>query len=293
MASIESQINKTLENLLNPNKKVSNKLVNDLKSIILLGSIPTIEIANIIVDINLKNRDYIKNDNFKQLLQHCTRILEANKYNIDCTPESPLKLFELAKSVYVVYTQSRNGAGTNFSNSKLTNLSAYYRQMDRLFDVADRFNGVSIITNFDAFHLLDKDSPFTKQGKMFEWLNKDYTMVYCDPSYLKCNLNNECDNYSKKRCPYINKNNILLIGNIASNLGKCYDESFTCDLHFKFLTLIQNIKCKMLVSNYDNALYNEMLTPQLGWNKMEIETTTSVANGIKDNKRIEVLYYND
>lgn len=58
--------------------------------------------------------------------------------------------------------------------------------------------------------------------------------------------------------------------------------------HESFLGRVHNAKCKMIISNYDNDLYNTYLR---GWNKIEIPTKTSVG-GKADNRRTEVLWYN-
>jgi len=49
----------------------------------------------------------------------------------------PLKL---AVATYVVYSMSRDGMGTAFSSSKFHSSEAYYKQIDRLYRVAERLS---------------------------------------------------------------------------------------------------------------------------------------------------------
>jgi DNA adenine methylase len=65
------------------------------------------------------------------------------------------------------------------------------------------------------------------------------------------------------------------------------DESF----HVELLRQSNDAKCMMLISSYDNDLYNEMLSPKNGWTKTVIETNTADTSG-KKYERKEVLWKN-
>ena len=51
---------------------------------------------------------------------------------------------DLAVATYVVYAQSRDAMGKYWTSYKYKSQEAYYRQIDRLYDVADRLEGVQV-----------------------------------------------------------------------------------------------------------------------------------------------------
>ena len=61
--------------------------------------------------------------------------------------------------------------------------------------------------------------------------------------------------------------------------------------HSDFLGMCQKAKCMILISGYQNDLYDEILTPSHGWTKRTIETHTRDTSG-KDYARSEVLWLN-
>lgn len=162
---------------------------------------------------------------------------------------------ELAIATYIVYSQSRDGMGKSWSDSKYKSTDKYHAQISRLYEVAERLQGVHV-SQVGALTYLLKCS----------YLNNKRAMIYCDPSYLKP-------------------------GDERKNLGSTYKQSSTYEQHELFLKVIYKAKCKLLVSNYDTELYNKYLNKENGWNRIEFETKTSVG-GKKDNKRTEVLWYN-
>ncbi len=87
------------------------------------------------------------------------------------------------------------------------------------------------------------------------------TLVYLDPPY-----------YTKRDHRYI----------IDAN-----DRQFHADL----LKECRKSRCMLLISGYQNDLYDEFLTPGKGWTKSEIETHTRDTTG-KDYARTEVLWMN-
>ena len=97
------------------------------------------------------------------------------------------------------------------------------------------------------------------------YLDNSYVCFYLDPSYL------EPENGKK-------------------NLGETYKLSWGREDHELFLKTIQKAHAKIVVSNYDNDLYNQYLqAPQ--WKKYEFETTTSVG-GVAGNVRKEIIWKN-
>ena len=92
------------------------------------------------------------------------------------------------------------------------------------------------------------------------FINKPATLFYMDPPYLM-----------ERSHQY--KHDI--------------DEAF----HVELLELSNKAKCMMLISSYDNELYNGMLSPKKGWTKTVIETNTADTSGIKYARK-EVLWKN-
>lgn len=160
---------------------------------------------------------------------------------------------DLAVATYVVYAQSRDAMGKYWTSYKYKSQEDYYRQIDRLYDVADRLEGVQV-NQADALAYFDANS----------YIDQPNVFCYADPSYL--------DTKTEKK-----------------DLGSpVYKHPFEHEDHKKFLEKVCKAKCKMIISNYDNDLYNERLCD---WNKIEIPTKTSVG-GKADNRRTEVLWYN-
>lgn len=158
---------------------------------------------------------------------------------------------DLAVATYVVYAQSRDAMGKYWTSYKYKSQEAYYRQIDRLYDVADRLEGVQV----NQINALD----YCRDNACI--LSSPDVFCYADPSYLNGEKDLGCGVYKHP---------------------SAYKD------HESFLDKVHNAKCKMIISNYDNELYNKYLR---GWNKIEIPTKTSVG-GKADNRRTEVLWYN-
>lgn len=162
----------------------------------------------------------------------------------------PLKL---AIATYVVYCMSRDGMGTAFSASKFRSSEEYYKQVDKLYRVAERLNGVQVIGAVGALTYLLENS----------YLNEERAMFYIDAPYLSADEDER-------------------------NLGVCYKGQMDKADHELILKTISTSKAKFLISNYDTPVYNDYLRD---WTKVTINTITGVG-GKKDNKRIECLWYN-
>jgi len=63
------------------------------------------------------------------------------------------------------------------------------------------------------------------------------------------------------------------------------------DFHIRLLKQCRKSKCMLVISSYDNDLYNEMLTAKRGWEKIEIKAHTKNHTG-KNFSRTEVLWKN-
>lgn len=91
--------------------------------------------------------------------------------------------------------------------------------------------------------------------KLIERYNKEEVFIYCDPPY-----------------PLNTRKNYL------------YEYEMTDNEHMKLLNVLKNHKGKVMISSYENELYNNLLK---GWKK-EYKNTTA-ENSIK---RTEVIYMN-
>ncbi len=178
--------------------------------------------------------------------------------------EKTMNNVDMAVATFVSYYLSRDGMGKAYSETKGNSLDAYYRQLARLEDVADRFNGVEV-TQVDALWLVA------------EYCQFENAMLYLDPSYLNVEKEDKDKNKNRKN---------------KKDLGNgIYNRSFDYDKHESLALMIQEAKAHIIVSNYDVSPYNDLLTEEYGWKRIEFETTTGVGNQ-KDNKRTEVLWYN-
>lgn len=218
---------------------------------------------------------------------------------------------DLAIATYVVYQQSRDGMGKSWSGQKFQTEEQYKAQIAKLFDCAERLAGVQVF-ELDAavfyrrLMFLDVE-PYEDEGKdntliwmrkkLDVWINNPRVMMYCDPSYISVEKEEEAlegiDIASieiGKGCPVtdaIKKER----GQLPKNLGKTYTRSFDYEKQEIFLRFIRHAKCKILVSNYDLQLYNKYLDESAGWHREEFSTTTGVG-GKRNNQRIEVIWYN-
>ena len=172
--------------------------------------------------------------------------------NIIRNMEEPDQL-KLAIATYVVYSMSRDGMGTAFSGSKFSSSEAYYKQVDKLYRVAERLNGVEVIGAVGALTYLLENS----------YLNEERAMFYIDAPYLSADEDEK-------------------------NLGICYKGQMDVSDHRLLLEKIKESKAKFLISNYDTPVYNDSLKD---WTKVTIDTVTGVG-GKKNNKRTECLWYN-
>ena len=210
---------------------------------------------------------------------------------------------DLAIATYVVFSQSRDGMGKAFSGQKFDSNDQYKKRIVNLFDCAERLEGVEIfqidaVDFFRRMMFVDESTPLDDVPPQFsimnEWINNPRVMMYCDPSYISVkseerllkgiDIDNVDSLWSAIEERYEGKKK-------PENLGKIYAMSFGYDEQEKFLRCIQNARCKILVSNYDLKLYNKYLNESTGWRREEFHTSTAIG-GKKDNKRVEVIWYN-
>lgn len=209
---------------------------------------------------------------------------------------------DLAIATYVVFQQSRDGMGQAWSAEKFKTNDQYRQQIVKLFDCAERLEGVNIyqidaIEFFREFQFIDVDLPDEEINPNFliinRWINNPRVMMYCDPSYISVESEKKLlEGIDVDSTPRLSDAIKKKYGDrMPTNLGKVYAMSFGYDDQEKFLRCIQKAKCRILVSNYDLQLYNKYLNEETGWRREEFHTTTGVGSK-KDNKRTEVIWYN-
>lgn len=192
--------------------------------------------------------DRYKNDVERVLIEADSFDINENIGSIE--EPDPLKL---AVATYVVYSMSRDGMGTAFSSVKFRSSEAYYKQIDKLYRVAERLKGVEVRGAVGALTYLLECT----------YLDKENAMFYIDAPYLSADEDEK-------------------------NLGICYKGQMEEKDHRLLLDTISKSKAKFLISNYDTPVYNEYLGE---WTKVTIDTVTGVG-GKKNNKRTECLWYN-
>lgn len=162
----------------------------------------------------------------------------------------------LAVATWIVYTMSRDGMGLAFSPQKFKSQEQYHTRISRLYEVAERMEGVEVSQVGALLYLNECD-----------WLTDEKVCAYLDPSYL--------DPVDEQK-----------------NLGGTYKLSSDYDDHELLLKKItaESVKAKIVISNYDVPLYNKYLKAPT-WKKYEFDTTTSVG-GVVGNYRKEVIWKN-
>ncbi|NMA95276.1 MAG: hypothetical protein GX974_04480 [Clostridiales bacterium] len=208
---------------------------------------------------------------------------------------------ELAIATYIVFKQSRDAMGQSWSRGRMST-DQYRNQIPRLFECAERMEGVSVL-NIDAMAFFKKyalekntneiDNSNPSYMTILEWINNPRVMMYCDPSYIRIEDEEELlkDIDLAKEDNISQKIRELHGDKMPRNLGKLYAMSFSYADQEDFIKGIYDAKCKVMISNYDLKLYNKYLTPENGWRRIEVESSTSVGSKV-DNRRIEVLWYN-
>lgn len=254
LQSLKDEALKRLEKL---EKKVTNilKKTDWYKEWIVRSEDDKIQFIGDLINKQISQRDDIKqlylylNDPKTQILLR-SESFDLNE-NTGIIP--PVDELKLAVSTYVVYAMSHYGIGHTFSNMRFDSSEAYYRQIDKLYDVAERLKGVHVGGAVGALSYLLESS----------YLNDERAMFYLDAPYLSADQEQK-------------------------NLGYCYKGQMELGDHCLLLKTITQSKAKFLISNYDNPIYREYLAD---WTKVVIDTTTSIG-GKQNNKRTECIWYN-
>lgn len=150
-----------------------------------------------------------------------------------------------------VFGEERGG----FSYSNSYSRSGKEARVSRWYNLPERLT--KIVERLRSVRIENKDA----RKLIKDFLDRPATLLYLDPPYL-----------GKRTQGYDFDQN---------------DERF----HEELLGLACGAQCMVMISGYDNELYNSMLKPKLGWERIEIATHTQGSNG-KRFTRTEILWLN-
>lgn len=150
-----------------------------------------------------------------------------------------------------VFGEERGG----FSYSNSYSRNGREARVSRWHNLPKRLKGV--VERLRNVRIENKDA----RKLIKDFLDRPATLLYLDPPYL-----------GRRTQGYDFDQN---------------DEKF----HKELLGLVCEAQCMVMISGYDNELYNSMLKPKLGWERIEIATHTQGSNG-KRFTRTEILWLN-
>ncbi len=217
-----------------------------------------IEIINDLDDQIINLFDQLRNNSEKLIRAISLTPYARKEYfgakNIDDSidPLEKARRFLISTMMTVNGAVGETGAGFSFSQSYSRN--GREARVNRWYNLPKRLE--KVVERLKSVRVENRDA--RELLKMF--INKPATLFYMDPPYL-----------IKRSHQY--KHDI--------------DEKF----HVELLELSNKAKCMMLISSYNNDLYNEMLSPKNGWVKTVIDTNTADTSG-KKYERKEVLWKN-
>lgn len=214
---------------------------------------------------------------------------------------------DLAIATYIVFTFGFSGTGQGYTRGKFKNDDAYKKHILKLYPCAERMQGVQVY-QFDAMSFFSHDlyedviqEKAYQTSVFFQWLLNPDVMMLCDPSYIDPRHEARLLHDEEKGID-IDVSQVDSVSEairqawdgkkMPKNLGKCYTRSFGYEEQEKFLQAIQYAHCKMLICNYDLALYDKYLNEETGWTKEVYPTTTSASGTSGDNERLECIWYN-
>lgn len=180
--------------------------------------------------------------------------LQMARSKLDC--DDPI---EQARRFLIRSMMSINGTMGN-SHSGFSHSQSYAREgkearVNRWYNLPERLQ--LVVNRLRCVRVENRDA--RELVNMFS--NRPATLVYLDPPYFVKRFN-----------------------------GYSLDAN-DFDFHSDLLKLCIKSKSMILISGYDNDLYNTLLTEKAGWVKTEIDTKTRDTTG-KDFSRTEVLWKN-
>lgn len=179
---------------------------------------------------------------------------KSHKNNRTMTPLEQARRF-LVRTMMTV-NGTVDGTRSGFSFSQSYSREEREARVNRWCNLPDRLE--SIVERLRSVRIEKRDA--RDLLRMFS--DRPATLVYLDPPY-----------FTKRDHGYV----------IDAN-----DRAF----HEELLEICLDAKCMILLSGYDNKLYQKMLVKDGGWTKKKIKTHTRDTTG-KDYARTEVLWMNE
>jgi len=218
----------------------------------------SIEIINDLDDQIINLFEQLRN-NSKKLISAVSLTPYARKEYFNAKQiDDMIDPLEKARRFLISTMMTVNGAvgetGAGFSFSQSYSRDNKEARVNRWYNLPNRLE--KVVERLKSVRVENRDA----RDLLEMFLNKPATLFYMDPPYLM-----------ERTHKY--KHDI--------------DEKF----HIELLELSNEAKCMMLISSYDNDLYNAMLSPKNGWTKIVIETSTADTSGRKYERK-EVLWKN-
>lgn len=170
----------------------------------------------------------------------------------ECNPLEKARQFLVATMMTV--NGANGGRSSGFSFSQSYSRGGNEARVNRWYNLPERI--ALVVERIRNIRIENRDA--RELLTMFE--NRPATLIYLDPPY----------NINRKQRYHID-----------------IDDSFHIDLLGRCITS----KAMILISGYDNELYNSLLTEISGWTKRYISTSTRDTSG-KEHSRTEVLWSN-
>ena len=177
---------------------------------------------------------------------------KARKRESDIDPLEKARRFLVATMMTVNATIADK---SGFSYSQSYTRTDKEARVNRWYNLPERLE--EIVERLRCIRIENIDA--IKLLSMFE--NRPATLVYLDPPY------------------FIRRDHSYTI------------DAKDKDFHIELIETCQSAKCMILLSGYDNDLYDNYLTEKNGWTKTEIKTYTKITTG-KQFTKTEVLWKN-
>ena len=203
---------------------------------------------------------------FKQLRSNSDKLCKAVKltpyarseFEKALKRESDIDPLEKARRFLVATMMTVNATiadKSGFSYSQSYARTGKEARVNRWYNLPDRLE--EVVERLRCIRIENLNA--RKLLSMFE--NRPATLVYLDPPY------------------FIKRNHSYTI------------DAKDKDFHIGLLEICQRAKCMILLSGYNNDLYDNYLTKKNGWTKTKIKTYTKITTG-KQFARTEVLWKN-
>jgi DNA adenine methylase len=218
-----------------------------------------IEIINDLDNQIVNLFEQLRNNSEKLIRAICLTPYARQEYFSSKQKDDIAEPLEKARRFLVSTMMTVNGAvgatGAGFSFCQSYARDGREARVNRWYNLPERLK--LVVERLKSIRVENRDA----RELLNMFLNKPATLFYMDPPYLM-------DRSHK------------------------YNHDIDEDFHIELLKISNKAKCMILISSYDNDLYNEYLSSKNGWTKTIIETNTADTSG-KKYKREEVLWKND